>query len=194
MSMVEDLRARAVLQEAAGVGFFCTAMDVAPRAISATSSGMRAHRLSAALLAALLAAALAEEDARPAGSKLGESKIGGASAVRSGDAPAARPDRNADNVFGGDDDDAPAPSAEWLAATPGIVADMHAHLDRRRKKAEADLIGSQRGPVERVLFGFTDFFRSEYFRNVRRSLGLFFGAYVWYITNVNTYTPPDYDD
>ena len=84
--------------------------------------------------------------------------------------------------------------AEWLAATPGIVADMHAHLDRRRKKAEADLIGSQRGPVERVLFGFTDFFRSEYFRNVRRSLGLFFGAYVWYITNVNTYTPPDYDD
>ena len=68
------------------------------------------------------------------------------------------------------------------------------HLDRRRKKAEADLIGSQRGPVERVLFGFTDFFRSEYFRNVRRSLGLFFGAYVWYITNVNTYTPPDYDD
>ena len=80
------------------------------------------------------------------------------------------------------------------AATPGIVADMHAHLDRRRKKAEADLIGSQRGPVKRVLFGFTDFFRSEYFRNVRRSLGLFFGAYVWYITNVNTYTPPDYDD
>ena len=45
-----------------------------------------------------------------------------------------------------------------------------------------------------MLFGFTDFFRSEYFRNVRRSLGLFFGAYVWYITNVNTYTPPDYDD
>ena len=149
---------------------------------------------SLALACALLAAALAEEDARPAGSKLGESKLGGASAVRSGDAPAARPDRNADNVFGGDDDDAPAPSAEWLAATPGIVADMHAHLDRRRKKAEADLIGSQRGPVERVLFGFTDFFRSEYFRNVRRSLGLFFGAYVWYITNVNTYTPPDYDD
>ena len=81
-----------------------------------------------------------------------------------------------------------APTQEWLAAKDGIVRDMQAHLKRRKKRAEADLIG--RGLIGRVI----DFFGSQYFRNVRKSAGVFFGAYVWYVLNSNSYTPPEYDD
>ena len=64
--------------------------------------------------------------------------------------------------------DKPAPSAEWSAATGGITADMRAHLGRREKKAEADLIKKNRGPIASVLFGLGDFLRSRYFANGNR--------------------------
>ena len=59
-------------------------MDVAPQIdLRLELAAMALSRAgSLALACALLAAALAEEDARPAGAKRGESKIGGASAVR----------------------------------------------------------------------------------------------------------------
>ena len=85
-------------------------------------------------------------------------------------------------------EETPGPSAEWQAANAGIVADMQAHLKRREKREEADLIG--RGPIGRVL----DFFGSQYFRNVRKSLGVFIGAWLWYVLNTKTYIQPDYEE
>jgi hypothetical protein len=88
----------------------------------------------------------------------------------------------------------PEPSAEWQAASPGIADDMRAHLKRREKKAEADLIKRNRGPVTSVLFGLGDFLRSRYFSNVRKSLSVFFGMWFWYVLNTKTYQPPEIDD
>ena len=79
-------------------------------------------------------------------------------------------------------------SAEWEAASEEIARDMHAHLKRREKKEEADLIG--RSPIGKVF----DFFGSKYFRNVRKSLGIFMGAWVWYVLNTKTYIQPEYED
>ena len=88
----------------------------------------------------------------------------------------------------------PAGSAEWQATTSGIAADMRAHLKRRQKKADADLIKSNRGPIATVLFGVGDFLTSNYFRNVRKSLGIFAGAWVWYVLNTKTYMPPEVEE
>ena len=81
-----------------------------------------------------------------------------------------------------------------VSASPGIAADMRAHLKRREKKAEADLIKRNRGPVTSVLFGLGDFLRSRYFSNVRKSLSVFFGMWFWYVLNTKTYQPPEIDD
>ena len=44
------------------------------------------------------------------------------------------------------------------------------------------------------LSGVNEFLRSKALGNVFRSLGLFLGAWIWYVINTNTYMPPDYDD
>ena len=86
------------------------------------------------------------------------------------------------------DDPVAEASTESQAATAGIVADMRAHLERRKKTEMADLIG--KGPVRQFL----DFFRSQYFRNVRRSMGVFLGAWLWYVLNSRTYIRPDHEE
>ena len=58
----------------------------------------------------------------------------------------------------------------------------------------AELIGSDRNAVAQFVSGIVGFFKSDYFRNVRNSLMLFMGAWVWYVFNTQTYTPPEYDD
>ena len=110
--------------------------------------------------------------------------------VLRGDGESSRPSRGGGGIFDAPegDSEAPAPSAEWQAATAGIAADMRAHLQRRQKKAEADLIGPSL--FRRVI----DFFGSQYFSNVRRSLALFLGAWLWYVLNTKTYIRPEYDD
>lgn len=90
--------------------------------------------------------------------------------------------------------DAPDTSAEWKAASEGITADMRAHLQRRRKKADADQIKQSRGPIGTVLFGMGDFFRSTYFSNVRRSISVFVGMWFWYVLNTKTYVPPEIEE
>ena len=103
---------------------------------------------------------------------------------------ASRPSRGSSGVFDTPEgDDAPAAaSAEWDAANAGILNDMRAHLKRREKKAEADLIG--RSPIGKLV----DFFGSQYFRNVRKSVGIFLGAWFWYVLNTKTYIQPEYDE
>ena len=86
------------------------------------------------------------------------------------------------------------PSAERLSATEGIASDMRAHLKRRKKKAQADLIVRNRGPVAAVLFGVGDFLRSKYFANVRKSVGIFVGMWLWYVLNTKTYIPPEFEE
>ena len=76
-----------------------------------------------------------------------------------------------------------APSAEWRAATEGIVRDMRAHLERRKTNADADVIRSNRGPIMQAILGFHDFLKSKALGNVFRSLGLFLGAWLWYVFN-----------
>ena len=90
--------------------------------------------------------------------------------------------------------DAGGASAEWQSATEGIASDMRAHLKRRQKKAEADLIVRSRGPVTAVLFGLGDFLRSKYFANVRKSIGVFAGMWLWYVLNTKTYMPPEIEE
>lgn len=80
----------------------------------------------------------------------------------------------------------PPATAEWLEAAPGITADMRAHLGRRQKKAEADLIVRNRGPVLGTIFGLGRFLHSRYFANVRKSLGAFMGMWFWYVLNTKT--------
>ena len=102
-----------------------------------------------------------------------------------------RPQRSGGSIFDAPDDMA---SSEWQGANDGILRDMRAHLERRKTNADADLIRTSRGPVLQAVLGLRDFLRSESLGNVFRSLGLFMGAWVWYVINTNTYMPPDYDD
>ena len=88
----------------------------------------------------------------------------------------------------------PEPSAKWKEANSAIAADMRAHLKRREKKAEADLIKRSRGPILGAILGVGDFLRSRYFSNVRKSLGVFMGVWFWYVLNTKTYIPPEIDD
>ena len=90
--------------------------------------------------------------------------------------------------------DVSPPSAEWQAATEGITADMRAHLGRRQKRADADLIKQNRGLIGKVLFGMGDLLRSTYFKNVRKSLSVFFGMWIWYVLNTKTYVPPEFEE
>lgn len=86
------------------------------------------------------------------------------------------------------------PSGEWRAATAAIASDMRAHLERRAKRAEADLIVQNRGLIKRVAFGLGDFLRSRYFANVRKSIGIFVGMWFWYVLNTKTYIPPEFEE
>ena len=111
---------------------------------------------------------------------------GSQTAVRGVD-DSSRPSRRSSGVFDAMDE-RPAPSADWQAANEGIVKDMHAHLKRRKQSEEADLLG--RSPISKVL----DFFGSQYFRNLRKSVGIFVGAWFWYVLNTKTYVQPEYED
>eukprot|EP00320_Phaeocystis_rex_P021571 CAMPEP_0119071812 /NCGR_PEP_ID=MMETSP1178-20130426/54479_1 /TAXON_ID=33656 /ORGANISM="unid sp, Strain CCMP2000" /LENGTH=148 /DNA_ID=CAMNT_0007053771 /DNA_START=3 /DNA_END=449 /DNA_ORIENTATION=+ len=104
-----------------------------------------------------------------------------------------RPQRSSGSIFDAPDDTDTASSA-WQDANAGILRDMRAHLERRKANADADLIRFRRGPILQLLLGLRDFLRSEALGNVFRSLGLFMGAWVWYVINTNTYMPPEYDD
>ena len=107
-----------------------------------------------------------------------------------------RAERGGSSVFDAPDGDDPAAETdpEWASKTASIAADMRAHLGRARKRMQADLIGSDRNILVQAVMGVVDFFRSTYFRNVRRSLAVFMGAWLWYVLNTKTYTPPEYDD
>jgi len=115
----------------------------------------------------------------------------------------SRPTRGG-GVFDDPDDEAEAPIGADPAAsaahaandatTDAIVADMRAHLKRRQKRAQADLIGDDRGLIARAVGGVGDFFKSRYFANVRKSLGVFLGMWLWYVLNTQTYIRPDDDD
>ena len=102
-----------------------------------------------------------------------------------------RPQRSGGSIFDTPDDMA---SSEWQGASVGILRDMRAHLEPRKTNVDADLIRSNHGPVLQAILGLRDFLRSEALGNVFRSLGLFMGAWIWYVINTNTYMPPDYDD
>ena len=128
---------------------------------------------------ALSAAAAQDAEARPSAQSAVE---GGAN---------LRPQRGSNSIFDTPDD---MPSSEWQATSAGILRDMRAHLERRKTNADADLIRSNRGPVLQAILGLRDFLRSKALGNVFRSLGLFLGAWIWYVINTNTYMPPDYDD
>ncbi|KAL1514596.1 hypothetical protein AB1Y20_003690 [Prymnesium parvum] len=84
--------------------------------------------------------------------------------------------------------------AEWAAEASAIAAEMRAHIARAKKRMQADLIGSDRNLIVQGVVGVVNFFRSKYFRNVRRSLLTFACAWLWYVLNTKTYTPPEYDD
>ena len=62
------------------------------------------------------------------------------------------------------------------------------------QKADADLIKLNRGPILTVIFGLGDFLRSRYFRNVRKSIGVFAGMWLWYVLNTKTYIPPEIEE
>merc|ERR1719198_788084 len=66
-----------------------------------------------------------------------------------------------------------SPSAEWKAASEGIVSEMRAHLERRKTNEDADIIRSKRNVVFQAVLGVRDFVRSKALGNVFRSLGLF---------------------
>ena len=102
-----------------------------------------------------------------------------------------RPQRSSGSIFDVPDDMA---SPAWQGANDGILREMRSHLERRKTNADADLIRSSRGPLLQAVLGLRDFLRSPALGNVFRSLGLFVGAWVWYVINTNTYMPPDYDD
>ena len=75
-----------------------------------------------------------------------------------------------------------------------IIHDMHAHLQRRRAREDADLIKAKRNPLVSAATGFLGFFRSKYLANVKKSVGLLIAGWLWLVVNTKTYTPPDYDD
>ncbi len=85
-------------------------------------------------------------------------------------------------------------SPEWQAASGRILGSMRRHLEKRRKREEADLIGENRGLIKGTILGVFDFLRSKYFRNVRKSLGFFIAAWLWYVLNTKTYVAPEFDD
>ena len=62
------------------------------------------------------------------------------------------------------------------------------------QSAKADLIKQNRGPIAKVLFGMGDFLRSRYFANVRKSVGVFVGMWLWYVLNTKTYIPPEIEE
>ena len=62
------------------------------------------------------------------------------------------------------------------------------------QKAEADLIVQNRGPIASVVFGLGGFLRSRYFANVRKSVGVFVGMWLWYVLNTKTYMPPEIEE
>jgi hypothetical protein len=117
-------------------------------------------------------------------------------ATKGSDSSGMRAERRSGSIFDAPDPDhvEPAASSEWAAATTTIADDMRAHLARARKRMQADLIGSDKGPLTKAFLGVTGFFRSRYFRNVRRSLTVFVSGWLWYVLNTKTYTPPEYDD
>ena len=45
-----------------------------------------------------------------------------------------------------------------------------------------------------VVLGIRDFFKSRYLKNVRNSLCMFLGLWLWYVLNTQTYIPPENDD
>ena len=81
----------------------------------------------------------------------------------------------------------PPASAEWQAATPGIVDEMRATIN---KPAQAGAAIGLLGMLRRI----ASFFTSKYFRNVRQSAGVFLGAWLWYVLNSKTYIRPEYDE
>ena len=97
-----------------------------------------------------------------------------------------------DNPDGGEAANA-SPPAEWAEKSSAMLSDMRSHLQRRRKRADADQILG-RGGLFAPFFAIVDFFRSEYFMNVRRSFSILLGTWFWYVLNTRTYTPPEYDD
>lgn len=62
------------------------------------------------------------------------------------------------------------------------------------QKADADLIVQNRNPITKVIFGIGDFLRSRYFANVRKSIGIFIGFWLWYVLNTKTYEPPEVEE
>ncbi|KAL3915162.1 MAG: hypothetical protein SGPRY_007349, partial [Prymnesium sp.] len=113
-----------------------------------------------------------------------------------GEGTGVRAERRAEGIFDRPDADDPAmeTDTEWASRTAAIAADMRAHLARAKKRMQADLIGSNRNIVVKGVVGVINFFKSEYFRNVRRSVLVFSCAWFWYVFNTKTYTPPEYDD
>ena len=135
--------------------------------------------------------------------------VGGAEKPVSRSDGSGRPQRGSAFDAPDADGDAPSPTepaaaaadgaGERAAPSPGgqtsaIADDMRAHLRRREKKAEADLIVQNRGPVARVVFGLGGFLRSKYFKNVRKSMGVFVGMWLWYVLNTKTYMPPEIEE
>ena len=74
---------------------------------------------------------------------------------------ATRPDRGGSSIFDAPTAEDGAPTAEWRAATEGILSDMRAHLERRKTDADADVIRSRRGPIFQAILGVHDFLRSK---------------------------------
>ena len=117
------------------------------------------------------------------GSSLGAEDAGRPASTADGGASMTRPQRGSSGIFDDASDGVGTPSAEWRAATQGIVGDMRAHLERRKTNADADVIRSNRGPIMQAILGFHDFLKSKALGNVFRSLGLFLGAWLWYVFN-----------
>mmetsp|Transcript_23319 Transcript_23319/g.59537 ORF Transcript_23319/g.59537 Transcript_23319/m.59537 type:complete len:150 (-) Transcript_23319:110-559(-) len=146
----------------------------------------RAATRGATLLLTLLALSWAPRAAALQDTRLAASEKGGG----------IRAERGGGSIFDAPDGDDPAAETdpEWASKTAAIAADMRAHLGRARKRMQADLIGSDRNILVKAVLGVVDFFRSAYFRNVRRSLTVCICAWAWYVFNTKTYTPPEYDD
>eukprot|EP00316_Scyphosphaera_apsteinii_P025302 CAMPEP_0119301014 /NCGR_PEP_ID=MMETSP1333-20130426/2880_1 /TAXON_ID=418940 /ORGANISM="Scyphosphaera apsteinii, Strain RCC1455" /LENGTH=147 /DNA_ID=CAMNT_0007302979 /DNA_START=32 /DNA_END=475 /DNA_ORIENTATION=+ len=111
-----------------------------------------------------------------------------------------RAGRSSENIFsesessGVDELTTKTVDAELQAVSHDILVDMRAHLDRRRLRSDADLIGSNKGVLKRVMCSIGAVLRSRYLRNSRRSVLLLIAAWLWYTTNTKLYTPPEFDD
>lgn len=118
------------------------------------------------------------------GSSLGTEDTGRPASTADG-ASMTRPQRGSSGIFDNAGEGEGTASAEWRAATEGIVRDMRAHLERRQTNVDADVIRSNRGPIMQAVLGFHDFLKSKALGNVFRSLGLFLGAWLWYVFNTH---------